>query len=252
MRLATFNILNGRVPGAEVDGALFAEVVRGLDADVLALQEVDRLQPRSGHADLTGIAAEAMGAEAWRFGAAMTGTAGSWRPASGREAAHSPAYGVALLSRHPVTAWREVRLPGSPVRVPYRFHGARRPTLVRDEARVALVATVATPAGSLHVACTHLSFLPMSNAVQLRRLVRALPDDGDLVLLGDLNMGPRAASVLTRMRPLASGRTFPAQAPTRQIDHVLARGSTLRTVGGGPVATAVSDHRALVAEVTMG
>ncbi len=65
MRLATFNILSGRRPGDGVaDLAAFARAVAELDVDVLALQEVDRNQPRSGHGDLTAIAAEAMGAVA--------------------------------------------------------------------------------------------------------------------------------------------------------------------------------------------
>ena len=48
MRVATFNILHGRNPADDVvDVATFARPSRGLDADVLALQEVDRNQPRS-------------------------------------------------------------------------------------------------------------------------------------------------------------------------------------------------------------
>ncbi len=63
VRLATFNVLHGRSPrDGRVDLDRFASVVRALDADVLALQEVDRDQPRSHGADLTAVAAEAMGA----------------------------------------------------------------------------------------------------------------------------------------------------------------------------------------------
>ncbi|HLN78763.1 MAG TPA: endonuclease/exonuclease/phosphatase family protein, partial [Nocardioidaceae bacterium] len=48
MRVATFNILNGRSPADDrVDIERFATAVKSLDADVLALQEVDRNQPRS-------------------------------------------------------------------------------------------------------------------------------------------------------------------------------------------------------------
>ena len=68
MRVATFNILNGRTPQeSSVDAARYADAIASLDADVLALQEVDRNQPRSGGADLTAIAAEAMGAVDHRF-----------------------------------------------------------------------------------------------------------------------------------------------------------------------------------------
>ena len=62
MRLATFNILSGRSPSApEVDVDRFAAAVASLDADVLALQEVDRRQPRSGYVDLAEVAATASG-----------------------------------------------------------------------------------------------------------------------------------------------------------------------------------------------
>jgi endonuclease/exonuclease/phosphatase family metal-dependent hydrolase len=252
MRIATFNILNGRVPGGEVDEVRFADAIRSLDVDVLGLQEVDRNQPRSRHADLTRVAAAAMGAVESRFAAALSGTPGTtWSAPTGQEHPDSAAYGVALLSRLPVSSWQEVRLPPAPLRVPHRFHGRRWPTLVHDEPRVAVMATIETPTGRLQVVNTHLSFLPWWNGVQLRRLVRALRGLDDLVLMGDLNMAPGRAHALTRMRPLASGDTFPADAPHSQIDHVLVRGS-LAGVGGGPVPAGISDHLALVAETRDG
>ena len=46
---------SGRTPGEDhVDAGRFAAAVASLDADVLALQEVDRGQPRSGYVDLAG------------------------------------------------------------------------------------------------------------------------------------------------------------------------------------------------------
>jgi endonuclease/exonuclease/phosphatase family metal-dependent hydrolase len=251
VRIATFNILNGRAPDSdEVDEGRFAEAVSTLDADLLGLQEVDRNQPRSRHADLTALAAEAMGAVDHRFTAALSGTPGTtWSAATGDEQPDSAAYGVAFLSRYPVTGWREVRLPPVPVKAPYRFHGARRATWVRDEPRVAVVAGVETPVGHLEVVTTHLSFLPWWSGRQLRLLMRALGDDAPLVLLGDLNMLPARAHSLTGLHPLVSGATFPTSRPTRQIDHVLGRGD-LPPARGGPVRLPVSDHWALVAETT--
>ena len=253
MRLATFNILSGRSPGDDhVDPDAFAESVRRLDADVLGLQEVDRDQPRTQGLDLTAIAAEAMGAVEHRFLAALSGTPGKvWAAATGDEPVGTPAYGVALLSRHPVRAWREVRLPPLTVPAPYRFPEQRVPHLVRDEQRVALVADLDTPGGPLTVVTTHLSFLPWSNDRQLRLLMRELGGHDDatrLVLAGDLNMGRRRAERGTGLRPLATGKTWPAEAPVRQIDHLLARGD-VRSSDGGPLRLPVSDHCALVAEL---
>ncbi len=76
MRIATFNVLHGsphRADGrpadptsAQVDGAgaqqPLADAVAALDVDVLALQELDRYQARSGDVDQAEVAATAMGA----------------------------------------------------------------------------------------------------------------------------------------------------------------------------------------------
>lgn len=56
MRLVTFNLQHGRRhDDRHVDVARFARAVAALDADVLALQEVDRGQLRSHRADLTNV-----------------------------------------------------------------------------------------------------------------------------------------------------------------------------------------------------
>ncbi len=252
MRIATFNILGGRSPvDGRYDEDRFSAAISSLDADLLALQEVDRHQPRSQGADLTAIAAEAMGATHHRFVAALTGTPGEpWTVGTGEEPPDAPAYGIALLSRYDVRSWRVVRLPGAPVPVPHLGSGRRLPAWVRDEPRVAVVADVETPDGPLEVVTTHLSFLRPWNNRQLRRLLAALPPAGSrpLVLLGDLNMGPRRARRLTGMRPLASAATFPATAPQVQIDHVLTS-ARLGPARGRAVWLPMSDHRALVADL---
>jgi endonuclease/exonuclease/phosphatase family metal-dependent hydrolase len=250
VQIATFNILNGRSPDeSTTDEARFTEAIKRLDVDVLALQEVDRDQPRSGQLDLTAIAAQALGAEHHRFLPALFGTPGSAWSAAIDEDSGGPAYGVALVSRLPVTSWRIIRVPAAPVKVLYRFHGNKLPEWVRDEPRVCLVAEVEALRGRVHVACTHLSFLPGWNRHQLRRLVSSLADvPAPLVLAGDLNMSRTPAERLTGMRPLATGLTFPVGDPIRQIDHLLVRGE-LTTSMGGPVPLTVSDHRALVAEL---
>ena len=74
VRIATFNILHGRsLDDGRVDVDRLAAAVKSLDADVLGLQEVDRDQPRSFGADLTAVAAEAMGAPEHQFVAALHG-----------------------------------------------------------------------------------------------------------------------------------------------------------------------------------
>jgi endonuclease/exonuclease/phosphatase family metal-dependent hydrolase len=251
VRIATFNILSGRSPiDDQVDEERFRAAIRILDADLLGLQEVDRNQPRSQHADLTAIAAEAMDATHHRFVAALAGTPeATWSAATGEEQPDSAAYGIAFLSRYDVVEWRSVRLPGAPVPVPHLFHGRRVPTWVSDEPRVAVVAGVETPRGRFDVVTTHLSFLRPWNGHQLRRLMAELaPRRHPTVLLGDLNMGPRAAARLTGMTALAGGATFPASRPREQIDHILGDGVPTPSHAQA-IELPMSDHRALLVDI---
>jgi endonuclease/exonuclease/phosphatase family metal-dependent hydrolase len=255
VRLATFNILHGRSPtDGRVDVPRFAGAVRDLNADILALQEVDRDQPRSHLTDLTAVAAEAMGAVAHRFVAALSGTPGAtWIAATGEEQPGAASYGIALLSRYPVRRWQVSRLPGIPFRFPMWLPGPRKVLVVHEEPRAAVIAEIETPLGGLTVANTHLSYVPGWNRRQLRRLRRDLAAfEGPLVLMGDLNMTPPGPAALTGYAPLAHERTFPADRPDRQLDHILAREPL------GPVYLSaardlqLSDHRALLVDLATG
>jgi endonuclease/exonuclease/phosphatase family metal-dependent hydrolase len=247
VRVATFNILSGRKPsGAGADLDELGAAVRELDADVLGLQEVDHNQHRSDLADLTTVAAEAMGAREHRFVAAIAGTPGAtWVAATGEEEPGTAAYGIALLSRFPVRGWQVVRLPSVPVRAPMRFGDRLRPYLVHDEPRVAVAASVETPHGMVSVVNTHLSFVPWWSGRQLRRLRTNLQGlEPPVVLLGDLNMGPDRATRITGMRSAAHHLTFPVDRPREQLDHLLLGGALTAGASAAPELP-VSDHRAL-------
>lgn len=242
LTLVTANAASGRETRAELaaeagapDLTAWAEQAAALAPDVLAVQEVDHLLPRSGEVDQTALLVRTLAEQRtpadgapWhsRFAAAVHGTPGNartMRSAPGTDAAE-PSYGVALLSRHPVAEWRELRMAPSAIRVP-----VPRPSwvdedfvVVPDEQRVALAARIEAPVGDVTVVTTHLSFVPWRAAGQLRELVawaRDLPRP--LVLLGDLNLPGRVPSTLTGWCAVAAGPTFPAGRPTVQLDHVL-------------------------------
>ena len=251
MRLATFNILHGRSPVDDrVDIDRYAKAIHEIDADVLALQEVDRNQSRSESADLTAVAADALGADEHRFVAALHGSPGTWIAATGDEQPDAAAYGIALLSRYPVHSWQVIQLPPVPTAVPMRFHGSKAPTLVRDEPRVAVAAEVETPHGMMTVANTHLSFIRWWSGHQLRRVMRSLEQaTTPLVLMGDFNMEPRRVASITQMQSLAEHLTFPYDEPREQIDHILLRGSLGTAVRSDVLQLPLSDHRALTLDV---
>jgi len=256
--MATYNLLHGRSPSdGLVDPARLAAAIATLDTDILALQEVDRTQPRSHHLDLTTIAAEALGATTHRFAAAVVGTPGEHvrAPTHDGDGDGQPCYGIGLVTRYPANSWHLTRLPAAPVRSPVIVAG--RPPyvrLLRDEPRVLLAAVLDTPIGTLTAATTHLSFVPGWNLHQLRtalRALRALPPPR--LLLGDLNLPAGLAVAASGWRALARRPTWPASRPRVQLDHIL-----LDPRGGTPIgvvtdiatpALEVSDHRPLVVTV---
>jgi endonuclease/exonuclease/phosphatase family metal-dependent hydrolase len=238
VRVASFNILHGRsTTDGVVDPDRLRDAIRTIDADVLGLQEVDRAQARSHGLDLTGVAAEAMGAVDAKFLPALTGTPGAgWRPLRGVDEPGTPAYGIALLSRLPVRSWVTVRLPALPLRRP------------RDEPRVAVGARL----DGVTVFTTHLSFLPPWNRVQLHRLLLALRHvPGAQLLTGDLNVEGHLPRSLRDWAPLVDGLTFPADAPRVQLDHVLARHCNPTVTSAQVLQLPLSDHRAVAVDVAL-
>lgn len=252
MRLGTFNLMHGRsLADGLVDADRVHAAIAGLDADVLGLQEVDRGQPRSGHADLTGVAADAMGAKTALFVPAVVGTPGeSFRGATDDDLdGTDPLYGVALVSRFPLVECRVTRLPAAPLRSP--ILAGPRLMLLDDEPRVLIAAVLETPTGHVTVATTHLSFVPGWNVHQLqlvRRALRELP--APRVLLGDLNLPGWLPRVFSGWHRLAAMPTYPSPAPRVQFDHVLAdRRGAGRLPRVARVATPevpFSDHRPLM------
>ncbi|WP_051969844.1 endonuclease/exonuclease/phosphatase family protein [Kitasatospora azatica] len=221
LRIATFNLLHGQPLAADGSPLPYPaeaadplqEAIAALDPDVLALQEVDRHQQRSGLTDQSAVAAKAMGAADWRFAAALHGrpapVAGWLRdpavtglqvygPDDLDTATDRPSYGTALLTRLPVHHWRARRFAPAPFGLPLRVAGRRGLTPVPDEPRAALAAVLEGEQGPFTVVATHLSFVPGWNMAQLagiRRWIADLPRP--YLVLGDFNLvGPVPRTVL--------------------------------------------------------
>ncbi|GAB3238102.1 endonuclease/exonuclease/phosphatase family protein [Kineosporia babensis] len=262
LKVASLNLSSGRSSrGTDAGPQALAEAVRTLDVDVLACQEVDFAQPRSGLVDQTAEIARAMQTPYARFAPTVLGTPGEpgWEPALPAEGSHPvpnseyvpfstdalPRYGVCLVSRLEVKQWHELRLAPSPGRFPMPVPG--RMIWLRDEPRVALAAVLTN---GVSVVCTHLSFVPGVNLRQLRRIRRWLNKlrlPGPVLMLGDLNMPPLPVQQATGWTPLVSGATFPALRPGVQLDHVLGVGLPPGISARGELVSdlPVGDHRAV-------
>ncbi|MDQ1627231.1 MAG: hypothetical protein QOI54_975 [Actinomycetota bacterium] len=259
MRVATFNLLHGRsLADGSVPEKLLRDAVGRLDSDVLGLQEVDRGQDRSHGVDQTALAADALGAAYWRFVPALEGTPGpaaSWTTATADDGAavDGPAYGVGLVSRHPVRSWHVRRFGPAPVEMPLMVPGRRGLTRVPDEPRVAVTAVLDGPTGPITVVTAHLSFVPGWNIAQLRALTRwARQFPSPRLLIGDLNLPGPVPRLTTGWTQLARAATYPSWRPRVQFDHVLAEGvgeSAVRDVQ--VLRLPVSDHCALVVDLDL-
>ncbi|MER5864010.1 endonuclease/exonuclease/phosphatase family protein [Kitasatospora sp. NPDC002040] len=238
LRIATFNLLHGQplaadgspLPYPAEPGEPLADAVAALDPDVLALQEVDRHQERSGGTDQAAVAAKAMGAGDWRFAAALHGRPAPstgwildpavpglrvYGPDDVDDSPGPPSYGTALLTRLPVSHWRARRFAPAPFGLPLRVAGRRGLTPVPDEPRAALAAVLLGGQGEFTVVATHLSFVPGWNMAQLaaiRRWIADLPKPH--LVLGDFNL--IGAVPRTVLRSSAAFGRRPQQLPPRR------------------------------------
>jgi endonuclease/exonuclease/phosphatase family metal-dependent hydrolase len=226
MIVATFNVCSG-TDGKDtpVDLERLVRACRSLDADLLALQEVDRGVGRSGRVDQATVIAERLGYRCV-FGAGKRVGCGT--------------RGNALLVRGTLADVELMTLTGH-----VRLGRRDRRGVLLTRARVAGM--------SVSVAVTHLSTAVLDNVPQERRVLEALSErPPPRLLLGDLNRrtawvrGPAAAAGLQLLdddRP-----TYPRRRPRIRIDHVAVAG--LVTSTPTVVDTGASDHCALVVEVS--
>lgn len=228
---------------------------RRLGADVVALQEVDRGQLRSGGTDQAAAVAEATGASWWKFVPAVWGVPGQqWEPAATEhdERGDRSAYGIGLVSRLPVLGWDILRFPAAPVGMPLLVPG-RGMVKVDDEPRLAISAVLSGPRGPFTVVGTHLSFVPGFNVRQLRQLTQWVVDKpAPRLLLGDLNLPGRLPAWISGWTQLAQVPTYPSWKPRVQLDHALGQGiAPHQVLSVESERLPVSDHNALAVTVTL-
>lgn len=234
----TYNIRAGNDLERHSNLTRVAALIDSLRADFVLLQEVDRRTARSGGVDQPAMLAQQTGMHVV-FGRAMDYDSGE--------------FGVAVLSRWPVTATRVHPLTISiPPELSQRAYEPR--TLVH--------VTAETPDGPVHVLTTHVDhngdavFRQMQLMQLLAYIADGIPPGGRVILGGDLNARPEAVEIRAlgtafedawQRCGTGPGHTFRSDDPDRRIDYVLLRG--VRCTSARVLGSVVSDHRPLIVDV---
>ncbi len=225
VRIATWNLHSCIGTDGRLDPARIGDELEGLDADWIALQEVDGRKPAVDGLDQLGYLSERAGMQAIA-GPNLHDERG--------------AYGNGLLTRWP--ALREDRIDLS---VPGR------------EPRGAIDATFDVGGRPVRILVTHLGLGRAERRRQIGILRREVAGPAEAVLLaGDLNEWRperRPSGLFPEPFPFVTrARTFPSQAPILPLDRVLATprptSATIRVAGGG-AAKRASDHRLLIVDL---
>lgn len=202
-RVMSYNIQHGRGMDGVIDLERIARVIVEEQADVVALQEVDRFVERSGGRDLLRELSELTGLEHFSFGKNIDFQGGD--------------YGNAVLSRHPITHVENTHLR-------QRSDGERRGVLqIRIDRRGREIA----------VLNTHLDHRGNEERAysidQIQHEILPRYAAYPVVFAGDFNETP-GGDVHARMTALLDdaweqsgdgpGYTFPSDVPDRRIDYV--------------------------------
>lgn len=221
--ILAYNVKHGEGMDGVVDLERTAARIREVNADLVALQEINQGCGRTEGVDQAATLGQLTGMH-HAFGEFMDYDGGR--------------YGMAVLSRWPILSVTNHRLPDG------------------VEPRSALEILVETPGGAMRFVGIHLYCTGAERLAQARALLAAVRDsDEAVVLCGDFNSEPSdpvLAELATEFTPLDKGEdhfTFPSDVPAKEIDYVMVRPKDGFTVLHCDVLDEplVSDHRPLFA-----
>lgn len=221
LRVATFNIHHGQGTDGRIDVERIAQEIRRMKADIIALQEVDRLHPRSRFQD-----------QLRRLGRILA-----------MRTAYAPSinlgftqYGNAVLTRLPIVSKRVIFMRGI----------AERRSILK--VRVQLD----DDAGVLTLVNTHLGLLERERARQFPILQKLLTKiEEPAILMGDFNMNavhPLMQQLMPDWRKLQLNKAVPTIEYGGEIDHIYTNIQEHQQ-SAYVMKTNASDHHAVVGTI---
>ena len=245
LKLATYNIHGGWGMDKVLDLARIANVIKAMDIDFIAINEIDKNCVRSNSVDQPRVLAELLKMN-YHFAAALEMKAPRY-PEQGDAVG---LYGVALYTPHPLTVIKQISLPGLP----------------EMEPRIAVIVKVDAPTKSFYAIVTHFCWEPQYENFRIESVaainsevekLRQSAPDMPVVLLGDLNTEPYAPP-LEKLRESwaianegAFEPTHPSDAPREIIDYIMAQDkANVKFINTQIIAeTVASDHRPMATEL---
>jgi endonuclease/exonuclease/phosphatase family metal-dependent hydrolase len=235
LKILSYNIHHAEGVDGKLDVERIAAVIRGCEADVAAVQEVDRAVERSQKIDEPRELARLTKLEHFVFGKTIDHQGGD--------------YGNLVLSRFPIVSSRVHRFPNSA--------GA--------EQRGAVEAEIAPPGGAaFRLFATHLDFGRRDASEADRQAAIELVNSRveataqPAVFAGDFNSGPDSKTITTIKELWLQSNsndafTTPVDRPTRQIDFIFLRPRNRWKVIDVKVLdeAVASDHRPILATVEL-
>ena len=231
MRVATYNIKHGRGMDGTIDLERTAATLASLEADIIALQEIDDQAQRSGGVDQATWLAQRLDMHA-AYGAFMNFQGGR--------------YGLAILSRKPIQSYESWKLPDG------------------HEPRVALAAHLMTETGLMMTAiAVHFDWVEddrfrYAQAQETLRQIKSL--DTPWIVFGDFNDVPDSRTMHAfkqigreAIKPQQQAATFPADQPSIEIDYIITGPPDAWLPASAMVVpdARTSDHRPVMADLIL-
>ncbi len=226
-RIATYNIHHARGTDGIVLIDRIAETLSAVNADLLALQEVDRFRLRSGFKYQARHLARRLGCRWWCYGV-------------NRDYYLIGAYGNAIYSRFPIARWCNLSLP-SP-----------------KEQRGLLSAEIDIEGLMVWFGCTHLGLSRDERADHVQRIVEHLDTVAHpMILAGDFNCAPDAPELAPLSSVLrdtlddpSAAPTYPSFDPRVRLDTILVS-PRFRVEEARSFQSLASDHLPFCADIRM-